>query len=122
MKLPMAPGKKQEHWQENIQKYFYADQYKNENNWKAHFRTTAIEIFEELPGITHFVSALGTTGTFVGTGRRLRKLNFSVRLVSLQPIPPHGLEGWKHLETAVVPAIYDPSLADENLEISTEEA
>lgn len=105
------------------EKYFYADQYKNENNWKAHFHTTAIEIFEEIPGITHFVSALGTTGTFVGTSRRLKKLNPAIRLISLQPDSAlHGLEGWKHLETAVVPGIYDPTLADENLEISTEEA
>ena len=104
-------------------KYFYADQYKNENNWKAHYNTTALEIFEEIPSITHFVAALGTTGTFVGTGRRLKKLNPGIELVSLQPDSAlHGLEGWKHLETAVVPAIYDPALADQNLEISTEDA
>ena len=104
-------------------KYFYADQYKNENNWKAHYHTTALEIFEEIPSITHFVAALGTTGTFVGTGRRLRKLNSNIELISLQPDSAlHGLEGWKHLETAVVPGIYDPNLADRNLEISTEEA
>lgn len=104
-------------------KYFYADQYKNENNWKAHYFTTAPEIISTVPGITHFVAGLGTTGTFVGTGRRLRKINPLIRLVSLQPdFALHGLEGWKHLETAVVPAIYDPSVADENLEISTDEA
>jgi len=103
-------------------KYFYADQYKNDNNWKAHYHTTAPEIFEALPGITHFVSALGTTGTFTGTGRRLKKLNPAIQLISLQPDSAlHGLEGWKHLETAVVPAIYDPTLAHLNLEISTEE-
>lgn len=103
--------------------YFYADQYKNENNWKAHYDTTGLEILHEVPGITHFVTGLGTTGSFVGTGRRLKKQNASIRIISLQPDNPlHGLEGWKHLDTAVVPEIYDPFLADENLEISTEEA
>ncbi|HEY8734899.1 MAG TPA: pyridoxal-phosphate dependent enzyme, partial [Puia sp.] len=100
-----------------------ADQYKNENNWKAHYYGTAVEILNEVPGITHFVTGLGTTGSFVGTGRRLKKENPSVRLISLEPDNPlHGLEGWKHLETAVVPEIYDSSVADENIEISTEEA
>ncbi len=103
--------------------YFYADQYKNENNWKAHYYGTATELLDELPGITHFVTGLGTTGSFVGTGRRLKKEKPSIKLVSLEPDNPlHGLEGWKHLETAVVPRIYDPSVADENLEISTEDA
>lgn len=105
------------------EKYFYADQYKNENNWKAHYRTTAVEIFSALPGITHFVAGLGTTGTFVGTGRRLKEFNPGIQLVSFQPDSAlHGLEGWKHLQTAVVPAIYDPSVADKNIEVSTEEA
>jgi cysteine synthase B len=103
--------------------YFYADQYKNENNWKAHYHGTASEIWEDLPGITNFVAGLGTTGTFVGTGRRLKELNPSIRLISLQPdLALHGLEGWKHLETAIVPAIYDPMLADEDHAVSTEEA
>jgi cysteine synthase B len=103
--------------------YFYADQYKNDNNWKAHFRHTAPEIFGTLPHITHFVAGLGTTGTFVGTGRRLKELNPEIQLVALQPDSAlHGLEGWKHLETAVVPGIYDDSLADEFLEIDTAEA
>jgi len=103
--------------------YFYADQYKNDNNWKAHYHTTAPEIFTALPGITHFVAGLGTTGTFIGTGRRLRELRPSIRLVSLQPDAAlHGLEGWKHLETALMPGIYDPDVADENEEVSTEEA
>ena len=103
--------------------YFYADQYKNENNWKAHFEGTAVEILKGLPHITHFVTGLGTTGSFVGTGRRLKKENPKIRLISLEPDNPlHGLEGWKHLETALVPGIYDASIADENLEISTEEA
>jgi cysteine synthase B len=109
--------------EEDPERYFYADQYKNENNWKAHYHTTAIEIFEAVPDITHFVAGLGTTGTFVGTGRRLRELNPSIQLISLQPDAAlHGLEGWKHLETAVVPEIYDPSVADVNEEVGTEEA
>jgi len=109
--------------EKNPSRYFYADQYKNENNWKAHYYGTAVEIFEELPSITHFVTALGTTGTFIGTGRRLKKFNPAIKLISLQPDSAlHGMEGWKHLETAVIPTIYDPTLADENLEISTEEA
>jgi S-sulfo-L-cysteine synthase (O-acetyl-L-serine-dependent) len=104
-------------------KYFYADQYKNDNNWRAHYHTTALEITGELPGITHFVAGLGTTGTFIGTGRRLRELRSSIRLISFQPDSAlHGMEGWKHLETAVVPAIYDASVADESIELSTEEA
>jgi len=104
-------------------KYFYADQYKNDNNWKAHYHSTAIEITEALPTITHFVAGLGTTGTFTGTGRRLKEINPAIHLTSLQPDNPlHGLEGWKHMETAIVPKIYDDTLADQNLEVSTEEA
>lgn len=104
-------------------RYFYADQYKNDYNWLAHYHTTAPEIFNAVPGITHFIAGLGTTGTFVGTGRRLRELKPSIRLISLQPdFALHGLEGWKHLETAVVPEIYDPSVADANELVSTEEA
>jgi cysteine synthase B len=103
--------------------YFYADQYRNANNWKAHYHTTAVELMNELPGLTHFVAGLGTTGTFTGTGRRLKKDRPHVRLVSLQPDSAlHGLEGWKHLESAAVPTIYDPSLADEELDVTTEEA
>lgn len=104
-------------------KYFYADQYKNDNNWKAHYYTTAPEIVEALPAITHFVAGMGTTGTLVGTGRRLKELIPGVRIISMQPdTAMHAMEGWKHLETAVVPTIYDPMVADENIEISTEEA
>jgi S-sulfo-L-cysteine synthase (O-acetyl-L-serine-dependent) len=104
-------------------RYFYADQYKNENNWKAHYHGTALEILNELPAITHFVTGLGTTGSFIGTGRRLKEKKPTIRIISLQPDNPlHGLDGWKHMETAVVPEIYDPNLADENLAISTEEA
>jgi S-sulfo-L-cysteine synthase (O-acetyl-L-serine-dependent) len=106
------------------QKYFYADQYSNPANWQAHYRTTANEIWEQTSGrITHFVAGLGTSGTFVGTTRRLKELSPRIRCVSLQPDASfHGLEGWKHMPTAIRPAIYDDRLADENLEVSTEEA
>lgn len=107
----------------NPGKYFYADQYKNDNNWKAHYFTTAEEIISSVPTITHFVAGLGTSGTFMGTGRRLREINPEIKIISLQPDSAmHALEGWKHMETAVVPGIYDPTLADENIEVSTEEA
>jgi cysteine synthase B len=106
------------------EKYFYPDQYSNPANWQAHYRTTANEIWEQTgERITHFVTGLGTSGTFVGTTRRLKELNPAIRCVSLQPDAAfHGLEGWKHMETAIRPAIYDDKLADENLEVSTEEA
>jgi cysteine synthase B len=110
-------------FQQYPDKYFYADQYNNENNWKAHFEHTAAEIVLEFPEITHFVAALGSTGTFTGTGRRLKELVPHIQLIALQPdTPMHGLEGWKHLETAVVPGIYAPQLADEVLEINTSDA
>src|SRR5215472_1823647 len=104
--------------------YFYADQYSNDANWRAHYLSTANEIWEQTKGrITHFVSMLGTTGTFVGTTRRLRELNPHIRCITLQPDSAfHGIEGAKHLPSAIVPGIYDSSLADENLEISTESA
>ncbi len=104
-------------------KYFYANQYKNNNNWKAHYYGTAVEIFQAFPGITHFVAGLGTTGTFTGTGRRLKEFKPVIQLVSLQPNSAlHGLEGWKHLETAIVPSIYDEHLADATIEVDTMEA
>jgi cysteine synthase B len=108
----------------DAEKYFYPDQYGNPANWQAHYRTTANEIWAETGGrITHFVAGLGTSGTFMGTTRRLRELNPAIRCISLQPDGPfHGLEGWKDMATAMRPAIYDESLADENLLISTEEA
>jgi cysteine synthase B len=104
--------------------YFYADQYSNDANWRAHYLTTANEIWEQTQGrITHFVSMLGTSGTFVGTTRRLKELNPHIRCVSLQPDSPfHGIEGAKHMASAIVPKIYDPTLADEELEIATEDA
>jgi S-sulfo-L-cysteine synthase (O-acetyl-L-serine-dependent) len=108
----------------DLDKYFYPDQYSNPANWQAHYRTTANEIWKQSEGrITHFVAALGTSGTFVGASRRLRELNPSIRCISLQPDAAfHGLEGWKHMETALRPTIYDDSLADENLEVGTEDA
>src|SRR5438270_8109863 len=105
-------------------KYFYADQYSNPANWQAHYRTTANEIWQQTSGrVTHFVAGLCTSGTFVGTVRRLKELNPGIHCVSLQPDASfHGLEGWKHMPTAIRPAIYDDTLADENLQVSTEEA
>lgn len=105
-------------------KYFYADQYSNDANWKAHYFGTANEIWEQTQGrITHFVSMLGTSGTFVGTTRRLKELNPAVQCISLQPDSSfHGIEGAKHMASAIVPKIYDPQLADQNLEIATEDA
>jgi cysteine synthase B len=104
--------------------YFYADQYSNDANWRAHYETTANEIWQQTEGrITHFVAMLGTTGTFVGTTRRLKELNPRIRCISLQPDSAfHGIEGAKHMPSAIVPPIYDASLADQNLEIVTEDA
>jgi cysteine synthase B len=104
--------------------YFYPDQYNNPANWRAHYDTTGPELLEQTRGrITHFVSGLGTSGTFMGTGRRLREANPDVKLISVQPDSPlHGLEGLKHMDTAIVPGIYDPSLADADLGVSTEDA
>ena len=104
--------------------YYYPDQYSNPANWQAHYRGTAREIWAQTGGrITHFVAGLGTSGTFVGTTRRLRELKPSVRCISLQPDASfHGLEGWKHMPSAMRPAIYDETLADENVEVETEEA
>lgn len=105
-------------------KYFYPDQYNNEANWKAHFATTAPEIWWQTQGrATHFVAGLGTTGTFTGTTRRLKEFNRNLYAVSVQPESPiHGLEGMKHLETAIIPGIYDAKLADENVAVATEDA
>ena len=105
-------------------KYCYADQYSNPGNWRAHYDTTGPEILRATrQEITHFIAGLGTTGTFTGTGRRLKEHDADIRLIGLQPdIPMHGLEGWKHLETAHVPPIYDPALADDLWTINTEKA
>jgi cysteine synthase B len=108
---------------ENPDLYFYPDQYNNPANWRAHYETTGLEIFEQTSGqITHFVAGLGTSGTFTGVGRRLREMRPEVKLWSVEPDSPfHGLEGLKHMATAIVPGIYDPELADERLEVNTEE-
>src|SRR5437870_8728382 len=109
---------------EHPDKYFYADQYSNDANWRVHYHRTAIEIWQQTEGhVTHFVSMMGTSGTFVGTARRLKELNPQIRCISLQPDSPfHGIEGAKHMASAIVPKIYDASLADMDLGIATEDA
>jgi S-sulfo-L-cysteine synthase (O-acetyl-L-serine-dependent) len=104
--------------------YFYPDQYNNESNWRSHFDGTGPEIIEQSGGrLTHFVAGLGTSGTFVGVGRRLRQVLPAVKLISVQPDSPlHGLEGLKHMDSAIVPGIYDSTLADDDLRVGTEEA
>src|SRR5205823_9513867 len=106
------------------EKYFYADQYSNDANWQAHYHGTANEIWQQTEGrITHFVAMLGTSGTFMGTARRLKELNPTIRCISLQPDSPfHGIEGAKHMASAIVPHIYDPSLADQDIGIPPEAA
>ena len=106
------------------EKYFYPDQYNNDANWLAHYETTANEIWEQTDGrVTHFVTGLGTSGTFVGVVRRLLELNPKLRAIAVQPDSPlHGLEGLKHLATASTPGIYDESLVTETLEVATEDA
>ena len=105
-------------------RYFYPDQYNNDANWRAHYETTAMEIWRQTEGqVTHFVTGLGTSGTFVGVTRRLKELNPAIKCISVQPDGPlHGLEGMKHMPTAIVPGIYDPNLADEQIEVATEDA
>ena len=109
---------------EEPDRYFYPDQYNNDGNWKAHYDTTGPEIIEQTSGtLTHFVAGLGTSGTFMGTARRLRKFNAGIKLISFQPATAfHGLEGLKHMESAIVPGIYDPGLADEDLRVESEDA
>ena len=104
--------------------YFYPDQYNNPANWAAHYNGTGVEIWEQTAHrVTHFVTGLGTSGTFMGVGRRLREYSPGVQLISMQPSSGfHGLEGLKHMPTAIVPGIYDQTLADENIEIETEDA
>jgi cysteine synthase B len=105
-------------------RYYYADQYGNDQNWLAHYRTTANEIWQQTEGqVTHFLAGLGTSGTFMGTTRRLRELNPAIQCISMQPDSPfNGFEGLKHMATAIVPGIYDPALADENIFMETERA
>jgi cysteine synthase B len=106
------------------ERFCYIDQYSNDANWLAHYRTTGPEIWRQTTGrVTHFVAGLGTSGTFMGTSRRLKELNPAIQAISFQPDSPfHGLEGLKHMETAIVPAIYNPHLADRQLEVETEAA
>jgi cysteine synthase B len=106
------------------EKYYYPDQFNNDANWRAHYETTGPEIWAQTDGgVTHFAAIMGTSGTFVGTGRRLREYNPAVRLIAVQPDSPlHAIEGTKHYASAIVPGIYDPTLADETVEVSTEDA
>ena len=117
-----AIRKAREMFATNPERYFYADQYSNEANWRAHYHGTAKEIWEQTEHrVTHFVAMLGTSGTFVGTSRRLKELNPEIHCISLQPDSAfHGIEGAKHMATSIVPKIYDPSVADQDLGISTE--
>jgi cysteine synthase B len=105
-------------------RFYYVDQYSNDANWLAHYRSTGPEIWEQTDGrVTHFVAGLGTSGTFMGTTRRLKEFNPKIQAISFQPDSPfHGLEGLKHMGTAIVPAIYNPHLADRELEVETEAA
>ena len=109
---------------DNPEKYFYPDQYNNDANWLAHYETTAPEIWEQTEGrVTHFVTGLGTSGTFVGATRRLRELNPNLKAIAVQPESPlHGLEGLKHMATAITPGIFDGSLVADTLEVATEDA
>jgi cysteine synthase B len=133
VELVMSPGEEgsdgairlaREFYALNPEKYFYPDQYSNPANWRAHYETTAPEIWQQTDGrITHFIAGLGTSGSFGGTSRRLKELNPGVQCISLQPDAAfHGLEGWKHMPSAIVPRIYDPTLADANLAVRTEDA
>jgi S-sulfo-L-cysteine synthase (O-acetyl-L-serine-dependent) len=108
----------------NPERFCYLDQYSNNANWRAHYETTGLEIWRQTDGrLTHFVAGLGTSGTFVGTTRRLKELNPEIQAISMQPDSPfHGLEGLKHMATSIVPMIYDPTLADRALEVETEAA
>lgn len=105
-------------------KYFYPDQYNNDANWKAHYETTAEEIWRQTNGqVTHFVTCVGTSGTFMGVTRKLKELNPAIQCISVQPDSPlHGIEGVKHMPSAIVPGIYDSGLADEQLDVRTEDA
>jgi S-sulfo-L-cysteine synthase (O-acetyl-L-serine-dependent) len=105
-------------------RYFYPDQYNNPENWRAHYETTSLEILEQTQGrVTHFIAGMGTSGTCMGVTRRFREVAPQVRCYSAQPASGfHGLEGLKHMPTAIVPGIYDPNLPHENLWLDTEHA
>jgi len=120
-----AQNKAKEMFEGNPEKYFYADQYGNDNNWKAHYATTGPEIIEQLGDekLTHFMAGLGTTGTMRGTGTYLKEYDDSIQVIALHPDSAmHAIEGWKHMETALVPKIYNADQADDNHDISTEES
>ena len=126
-RLEMTDGAQREArriYEEDPNRYFYTDQYSNPANWKAHYHGTASEIWEQTGGrITHWVAGLGTSGTFTGTTRRLKEFDRGIRCIAFQPESGlHGLDGLKHMETALVPAIYDPSVADEHRTVSDEAA
>lgn len=106
------------------ERYYYPDQYNNDANWRAHFEGTGLEILDQTDGrVTHFVAALGTTGTFTGVSRRLKEFDTRIRAISVQPDTAlHAMEGLKHMESALVPGIYDPHLADEDMRVTTEQA
>ena len=110
--------------QRDPRRYFYADQYNNPANWQAHYQGTGVEIWHQTAGqVTHFVAGLGTSGTLMGTGRRLKDYQPAVKVVSVEPDSPfHGLEGLKHMGTAIQPGIYDSRLADAQLAVRTEDA
>lgn len=116
--------KARELYEQDPDLYFYPDQYSNPANWQAHYKTTAVEIYEQTRGrITHFIAGLGTSGTCMGVGKRLRELGTGIQTIAMQPDSPfHGLEGLKHMQTALKPAIYDPDLPDRHIEVSTEAA
>ena len=105
-------------------RYYYADQYNNPSNWQAHYDSTGVEIWAQTQGqVTHFVAGLGTSGTLTGTGRRLKDYNPAVQIISAQPDTPfHGIEGWKHMASAIKPGIYDPGFADRDMGITTEDS
>lgn len=119
-----AIRKARELYAQNPDKYFYADQYSNDANWQAHFNTTGVELWEQTEGrITHFIAAIGTSGSFIGTSRRLKSYNDKIQCIAVQPdVAIHGIEGIKHLESAMVPSIYDPKVPDHFIEVSTETA
>ena len=109
---------------EEPSRYFYADQYNNPANWKAHFETTGVEIWEQTAGrVTHFIACLGTSGTLMGTGRRLKEYNPDIQVISVEPATPiHGLEGMKHMATSIVPGNYDEHFPDRKMVVETEDA
>lgn len=114
----------QERCRKNPNRYYMPDQYNNPNNWKAHYETTATEIWKQTEGrITHFVAGIGTSGTLVGTGRKLKELNSKIQVIAVEPATAlHGLEGLKHMESSIVPGIYDRTVHDRKVSVFTEDA